>query len=146
MEIQHVPRWRGYGEHSVKRSGWLVFSAVVLIIAGIMRLFDAIWAFRYNGPVPDGLHDALFGYSLTTYAWVWLIVAAILIAAGLLVLSPSANLAEETARWIGIAAAAIAAITAITWVPYYPIWALMYVGIAIAVIYGLSFHEVEAKP
>lgn len=126
----------------MKRSGWLVFSAVVLIIAGIMRLLDAIWAFRYNGPVVDGLHDALFGSSLTAYAWVWLIVAGILIAAGLLVLSPSANLAAETARWIGVAAAAILAITAITWVPYYPIWSLMYVAIAIVVIYGLSFHEV----
>jgi hypothetical protein len=27
------------------RSGWLTFSAVVLIIAGIMRVIDAIWAF-----------------------------------------------------------------------------------------------------
>jgi len=27
-------------------------------------------------------------------------------------------------------------------VPYYPIWSLMYVAIAIVVIYGLSFHEV----
>ena len=129
----------------MKRSGWLTFSAIVLIIAGIMRLLDAIWAFRYNGPVVDALHDALFGSSLTTYGWVWLIVSAILIAAGLLVLSPTANLATETARWIGVAAAAIAAITAITWVPYYPIWALIYVAIAIVVIYGLCFHEVEAS-
>jgi hypothetical protein len=128
----------------MKRSGWVIFSAVVLIIAGVMRLLDAIWAFRYNGPVTDGLHAALFGYSLTTYAWVWLIVAAILIASGLLILSPSARLPAETARWVGIAAAAIAAITAITWMPYYPIWALMYVGVAIAVIYGLSFHDVAA--
>jgi hypothetical protein len=129
----------------MKRSGWVVFSAVVLIIAGIMRLLDAIWAFRYNGPVVNGLHDALFGYSLTTYGWVWLIVAAILIASGLLLLSPSANLAAETARWVGIAAAAIAAITAITWVPYYPVWALIYVAMAVAVIYGLSVHDVAGS-
>ena len=129
----------------MKRSGWLTFSAIVLIIAGIMRLLDAIWAFRYNGPVADGLHDALFGYSLTTYGWVWLIVAAILIAAGLLVLSPSAHLAADTARWVGVAAAVIAAITAMTWVPYYPIWSLVYVAIAIAVIYGLSAHDVAAS-
>ena len=105
----------------MKRSGWLIFSAVVLIIAGVMRLLDAIWAFRHNGPVVDNLHDAFFGHSLTTYGWIWLIVGAILIAAGLLVLSPTAHLASETARWVGIAAAAIAAITAITWMPYYPV-------------------------
>jgi len=27
-------------------SGWIVFASVVLIVAGFMRVFDAIWAFR----------------------------------------------------------------------------------------------------
>ena len=36
----------------MRRSGWLTFSAVVLIIAGIMRIIDAIWAFGYH----DGLN------------------------------------------------------------------------------------------
>jgi hypothetical protein len=125
----------------VKRSGWLVFSAVVLIIAGIMRIFDAIWAFRYNGTVVDNLHDAFFGHSLTTYGWIWLIVGVILIAAGFLVLSPTAGLSADISRWIGIIAASIAAITAVTWMPYYPVWAFIYIGIAVIVIFGLSVHE-----
>jgi uncharacterized membrane protein HdeD (DUF308 family) len=124
----------------VKRSGWLTFSAVVLIIAGIMRVLDAIWAFRYNGAIPNNLHNAIFGHSLTTYGWVWLIVGAILIAAGLLILSPSAGLSAEISRWIGILAAAVGAITAISWMPYYPVWSLTYVAIAIMVIYALSAH------
>jgi uncharacterized membrane protein HdeD (DUF308 family) len=66
----------------VKRSGWLTFSGVVLIVAGIMRVLDAIWAFRYNGPVVDNLHEAVFGHSLTTYGWIWLIVGVILIVSG----------------------------------------------------------------
>jgi hypothetical protein len=37
------------------RSGWLTFSAVVLIIAGIMRIIDAIWAFSYHGAIPGNL-------------------------------------------------------------------------------------------
>jgi hypothetical protein len=124
----------------MRRSGWLTFSAVVLIIAGIMRVLDAIWAFRYNGTIVDNLHDAIFGHSLTTYGWIWLIVGAILIAAGLLVLSPSARLSAEVARWIGIIAAAVGAITAISWMPYYPVWSLAYIAIAVMVIYGLSAH------
>ena len=39
----------------MNRSGWLTFSAVVLIIAGIMRVIDAIWASSYHGALPDGL-------------------------------------------------------------------------------------------
>jgi hypothetical protein len=38
---------------------------VVLIIAGIMPVLDAVWAFRYNGVVVDNLHDAIFGHSLS---------------------------------------------------------------------------------
>jgi hypothetical protein len=124
----------------MKRSGWVTFSGVVLIVAGVMRVFDAIWAFRYNGPVVDNLHDAIFGHSLTTYGWVWLIVGVIFIVAGFLVMSPTPALSAEISRWIGIIAAAIAAITAVSWLPYYPVWSLIYVAIAIMVIYGLSAH------
>jgi hypothetical protein len=31
----------------------------VLIIAGIMRIFDAIWAWSYNGVLPDEFQEAL---------------------------------------------------------------------------------------
>ena len=125
----------------MKRSGWLIFSAIVLIVAGVMRIFDAIWAFRHNGPVVDNLHDAFFGHSLTTYGWVWLIVGIILIVAGFVVLSPTPSITVDIARWFGIVASAIAAITAITWMPYYPVWAFIYIAIAVVVIYGLAARE-----
>jgi hypothetical protein len=125
----------------MKRSGWLFFSAVVLIVAGVMRIFDAIWAFRYNGTPTGNLHDAFFGHSLTTYGWIWLIVGIILIVAGFVVLRPTPSLTVDLARWIGIIAAAIAAITAITWMPYYPVWAFIYIAIAVVVIYGLAARE-----
>jgi hypothetical protein len=123
----------------VKRSGWLTFSAVVLIVAGIMRVFDAIWAFIYDGPVANGLHDAIFGHDLTTYGVVWLIVGAILIFAGIFILAPE-GVTSTIAAWVGIIAASIAGITAIVWMPYYPVWSLVYVGIAVMVIYGITTH------
>ena len=77
------------------RSGWLTFSAVVLIIAGIMRVIDAIWAFGYHGAVPDGLQGALLGHSLATYGWVWLITGIILIAAAHWSWAPVTGLAPK---------------------------------------------------
>jgi len=53
-------------------SGWMFFAGTVLGLAGLMRLLDSIWAFRYNGALPDELSDGLLGDKLTTYAWVWL--------------------------------------------------------------------------
>ena len=128
---------------AVKHSGWLTFSAVVLITAGIMRVIDAIWAFGYHGSLPDGLQGALLGHSLATYGWIWLIIGAILIAAGVLVLGPGDRPSAEVSRWVGIVAASLGAISAVFVVPYYPVWSLIYIAIAIIVIYGLSARYAE---
>jgi hypothetical protein len=120
--------------------GWLFFAGIVLMIAGVMRLFDAIWAWTYSGPLPSNLQSALLGHSLTTYGWVWLVIAIILFAAGLGVIVRS-----QFARWFGIAAAAIGAITAIWWMPYYPIWSFPYIIIAMFVIYALAAYG-EREP
>jgi hypothetical protein len=130
-------------ETAVKHSGWLIFSAVVLITAGIMRVIDAIWAFGYHGSLPDGLQGALLGHSLATYGWIWLIIGAILIAAGVLVLGPSDRPSAEVSRWVGIVAASLGAISAMFVVPYYPVWSLIYIAIAIMVIYGLAARHGE---
>ena len=122
----------------MKRSGWLTFSAIVLIIAGIMRVIDAIWAFGYNGSIPDGLRGSLLGHSLTAYGWIWLITGIILIAAGVLVLGPSDRPGAEVSRWVGIVAASLGAISAIFVMPYYPVWAFLYIMLAVLVVYGLS--------
>jgi len=120
-------------------SGWRMFAAVVLIFAGIMKLFDSIWAFRAKGNLnnlPGAAHlDATLGNSIKNYGWYWLIIGIILLLSGFLVLQRS-----QFARWIGIVAAVIMAIGSMAWMPYYPIWALVYVGIAVAVIYALAMY------
>ena len=118
-----------------KGSGWLTFASVVLIVAGIMRIFDGIWALRYEGPVPGGLEDGLVGENLENYGWLWIIVGAVLILAGFAVLSRS-----QLGRWVGIVAGAIAGISAIVWIPYYPVWALAYILVAFLVIDGLTMY------
>ena len=115
--------------------GWIVFAAVVLGTAGIMRIFDAIWAFSYHGAIPQGFQGALFGHSLKTYGWIWLVVAAVLIVCAFLVLSGS-----QVGRWVGITAGAIACISAIWWIPYYPIWSLVYIALGALVIYALAAY------
>jgi len=115
--------------------GWLIFAGIALLIVGVMRIFDAIWAFRYHGVLPSNLEAAIFGHSLKTYGWVYLIVGIVMILAGLGVMVRS-----QFSRWIGILAAAILGISAIWWMPYYPIWSLTYIGICFLVIYGLAAH------
>ena len=113
--------------------GWLFFAGTILGLAGLMRILDSIWAFRYHGAVPDGLKDGVLGSNLKNYAWTWLIVGVILLASSFLVIARS-----QVGRWVGYIAAVIAAVSAMTWMPYYPIWALTYVGIAVLVFYALA--------
>ena len=115
--------------------GWLFFAGTILGLAGIMRIIDSIWAFRYKGALPDGLRDGVVGSNLKNYAWLWLIVGIVLVISSFLILVRS-----QFARWVGLFAAAIAAISAMTWMPYYPIWSLTYVGIAVLTFYALAAH------
>jgi hypothetical protein len=117
------------------------FAVIVLGVAGIMRIFDAIWAFRYHGVLPGNLEDGIFGHSLETYGWIYLIVAAVLIACAFLVLSES-----QVARWVGIAVGAIGAISAIWWMSYYPIWSLTYIAIGGLAITHWSRMETNLTP
>ena len=34
-----------------RSEGWLIFAGIILMMAGAMRFFDAIWAWSYNGAV-----------------------------------------------------------------------------------------------
>jgi hypothetical protein len=122
-------------EREESAAGWLFFASIVLICMGIMRILDAIWAWRYDGRLPDEFQEAILGDDLDTYGWLWVIVGVILILAGVAVLKRS-----PWARWVGILAGALLTITAIGWMPFYPVWSLMYIIVGIFVIYGLAAH------
>jgi cell division protein FtsW (lipid II flippase) len=120
-----------YGDSYERGSGWLIFASIILMVAGVMRILDAIWAWRYDGRTPDEFQEAVLGHNLDTYGWVWFIVGIILILAGLAVMQRS-----QWARWIGIIAGAVIAITAVFWLPVYPVWSLIYIAIGVMVLYG----------
>jgi hypothetical protein len=115
--------------------GWMVFAGTVLGLAGVMRVIDAIWAFRYKASLPENLEDGLLGSDLRNYAWTWLGVGLILILSSLLLFIRS-----QFARWVGFIAAAIGGISAMAWMPYYPVWSAVYVALAVLVFYALVRH------
>jgi hypothetical protein len=117
------------------RSGWLVFAGTILGLAGVMRILDALWAFRYSGALPDSLEDGLLGDNLDSYGWLWLGVGLILLFSSFAVLNRS-----QLARWIGIFAGCVMSVSAVAMLPYFPVWSLIYIAIAVFVIYALAVH------
>ena len=64
-------RLRRPGEFTMNGIGrrWIISSAGVLGVAGVMRLFDAIWPFRYHDVLSEDLKGVIFGHSLRSYGW-----------------------------------------------------------------------------
>lgn len=117
----------------MRGQGWLFFAGTILGLAGFMRLIDSFWAFRYHGAIPEGLQNGVLGSNLKNYAWAWLVVGIVLIAASVLIMVRS-----QLARWVGYFAAVLGGLSAMTWMPYYPIWSLTYVALAVLVFYALA--------
>jgi len=118
-----------------KGSGWLSFASIVLIFAGIMRVLDAIWAFRVNRSVDQALDGGVLGTNVRTYAVVYLIVGILLILAGIYVLS-----GNQFFRWVGIIAAIIGGLSGVVWLPFYPVWGAVYIALGVLVTYSLTMY------
>jgi len=116
-------------------TGWLFFAATILGLAGLARLFDAIWAFRVDNDVSELAEGALLGTSVSNYGWLWIVTGAVLIWASFAIFNGS-----QFARWIGIFAGAVLALTSFWWMPFYPVWSIAYIAIGILVIYALAAH------
>jgi hypothetical protein len=111
-----------------------IVAGVEPVIGDLTKVHDAVTD-GYDDVVPENFEAAIFGHSLKTYGWIYLIVAAVLIVCAVLGLSGS-----QVARWVGVVAGAIIAISAIWWMPYYPIWSLTYIAIGALVIYALVVY------
>jgi hypothetical protein len=55
------------------------------------------------------------------------------------------GLARSVSRGVGVVAPAIAGITSLIWLPYYPVWSLIYIGLAVVILYGLVTVYAEAE-
>ena len=115
-------------------TGWITFAAIVLAVAGVMRILDGIWAIRADERVPI-LKDQFLGDQLNRYGWLYLLVGIVLLLSAFALAQRS-----QLARWVGIVAGAILAISATGWLPFAPVWSLVYILIGMLVIYGLAAH------
>ena len=133
-----------YGETRVmtpRAAGWLSFAAALLVVSGIFKILDALWAFKYDDDVSDEVQTVLFENDLASWGWVWLGVGIVLILAGFAVVSGS-----QWARWVGIVAASLAAISFLPWIYYKPLWTILSVTLAVLVIYALAAYGGPREP
>jgi hypothetical protein len=117
-----------------RSAGWLAFAAAMLAIGGAFKVFDALWAFKYDDDFP-AIQTILFERDLTAWGWVWLIVGVLLLITAACVVTGS-----QWARWFGIVASGVAAITFMPWIYYQPLWTMLSVSLMVLTIYALAAH------
>jgi hypothetical protein len=44
------------------------------------------------------------------------------------------------ARTVGVAIAVVASLVAFAWLPWYPVWAIIFITVSVAIIWALTAH------
>jgi hypothetical protein len=111
---------------------WMSLAAALLIVSGLFKILDALWAFKYDDEESEAVLTVIFDGDLNAWGWVWLAVGILLVAAGFSVVTGA-----EWARWVGIVAAGVATVTFLPWIYYQPLWTILSVSMALVVIFAL---------
>jgi hypothetical protein len=111
-------------------ANWIMFSAVVLVIAGVFAVIDGLVAVYKSTFFTS---NAVYVFSnLHTWGWIIFGLGVAGIASGFAVLS-----GREWARWLGVAVAGLGAVGQLLFAQAYPLWSLMIMGIYMLAVYGL---------
>jgi hypothetical protein len=69
----------------VTGSGWLSFAGILILLIGVFKFVDGIWALA-NKHYRSDLSGATYVFNLTGWGWIHLLLGAVLIATGIGVL------------------------------------------------------------
>ena len=114
-----------------------------MILAGGNMAINGLWALHASSQVEKSFGDTLLFSSsnLDTWGWIYLIVGAVVVLAGILVFFRIAF-----GMWVGIIAALVQAFFAFFWIfsPYWP-GALVIIALDLLVIYALGTTSAEPR-
>ncbi|MFD9126294.1 hypothetical protein [Kitasatospora sp. NPDC059571] len=133
------PGPRPVGSVPQRNSGWVsglvLFAGVVMLVNGLLDLFQGIVAVARDQLIVS-TPNYVFRFDLTSWGWIHIVLGIVLALIGTFVLRGMA-----WARWAGIAVASLSAIFSFLWLPYYPVWALVVIALDIFVIWALAVYR-----
>lgn len=120
-------------------TGWIAFAGIMLMIGGALNMFWGFIALVNDEWVVWGARGAMY-LDITTWGWVQILVGALVLLAGLGVMS--GNL---LARIVAVIVATLSLLVNFLILPLYPIWAITLITIDALVIWALIVHGKEMK-
>jgi hypothetical protein len=114
--------------------GWTAFAGFMMVIMGFWWVITGFVAI-----VDDTFYvvtqEWVFKFDTTTWGWIHLILGIVILISGFGLFT-----ANVWARTVAVILAVVAMLAAFAWLPYYPIWAIAFIAVSIAVIWALTVH------
>ena len=114
--------------------GWTWFAGLMMVMIGFWHAMAGLVAI-VNDEFYVPTQKYLFKFDVSTWGWIHLLLGILIVLAGFALFSGAV-----WARTIGTILAFISALAAFAWLPYYPIWGIIIIVVAIAVIWSLTVH------
>jgi hypothetical protein len=120
--------------------GWVMFGATMMMIIGAFGVLQGILAIYKDEVFVVPTKDLVVTVDYTTWGWVHLIVALVVFAAGVGLLS-----GRTWARVLGVAAVSVSMIINFAFVAAYPFWCLTSIALAALVLFAIIAHGQELR-
>jgi hypothetical protein len=114
--------------------GWTYFAGFMMIVIGAFHAIAGLSSIL-NDELFVLTQEYVFKFDTSTWGWIHLILGIVIVLAGFGVFSGAV-----WARTVGVILAVISAIVAFAWIPWSPIWSIVLIAIAVAVIWALTAH------
>ena len=122
-------------------TGWIVFAATMMIIAGSLNMLYGLIAVVNDTWVGWNSQTAnAVVLDISQWGWVQLILGLVLLLSGIGVLS-----GNILARTVGVIVAGLNLIGNFMFIPVYPIWTLTVIVLDVLVIWALTAHGREMR-
>jgi hypothetical protein len=143
MTEQVSPQYRSAAraqeEPSGAAVGFLLFAAIMMIMAGVFQAISGLVGI-FENEFYVATRNYLFQFDATTWGWIHLMVGLIVAFAGWGLLS-----GRTWARVVGITVALVSATANFLFIPYYPFWSLLIITLDIFVIWAIAAHGGELR-
>ncbi len=122
------------GQPSGWAIGWTAFAAIMMLMLGVWWIIAGLVAV-----VDDDFfvvtQEWIFKFSTTTWGWIHIVLGVVILLSGFGLFT-----GNVWARTVGVILALFAGLAAFAWLPYFPVWAIIFIAVSVAIIWSLTAH------